>query len=406
MATIDELLKQQKTLERQQALVQALTGARFGGPNTPYTPLRALADVASGIGSAYATQKFGQKSDELSKELSGARAQMVADLFSDSAGPTPQAAASAMPYLDEQQQKLVQTLIGARAKKELGPADYARLGPEFDVQSRIAGMQGGGPDGLQPSTPTFGVDPQGNAYSRVGGTVRYAPRPPSLTVNNNPENRGAVAGQEAEAKAVTERLSADRIKAADALQMAQDIEQVMPMLDAGIISGPFADERTQLAKFGQALGLTTDEFNARITDTEAFKAEAAKRVANIIKAFGAGTGLSDADREYATKAAAGDITLDEKSLRRLLGIARKGAYNTAVRHNQEVERFIGSPLFRDPRLSFGVRAPEGDIEGLLRDEATGLYDLPPMAPEPAAAPAAAPMTPQEYIERARRAGGR
>ena len=41
----------------------------------------------------------------------------------------------------------------------------------------------------------------------------------------------------------------------------------------------------------------------------------AGNVGRLIKQFGAGTGLSDADRQYAEKMAGGKITLDVKALK-------------------------------------------------------------------------------------------
>src|SRR5690606_7260553 len=74
------------------------------------------------------------------------------------------------------------------------------------------------------------------------------------------------------------------------------------LLDSGMITGFGANF---IVEFGKALqqagiGFARDP----IANTEAFVASRAREVGNIIKLFGAGTGLSDADRAYAEKAAA------------------------------------------------------------------------------------------------------
>jgi hypothetical protein len=46
-------------------------------------------------------------------------------------------------------------------------------------------------------------------------------------------------------------------------------------------------------------------------------------VVNIVKAFGSGSGISNADREYAEKMAGGQIKLDEASIKRILDIGER-----------------------------------------------------------------------------------
>jgi hypothetical protein len=62
----------------------------------------------------------------------------------------------------------------------------------------------------------------------------------------------------------------------------------------------------------------------------------AQNVGKIIKQFGAGTGLSDADRQYAEKMAGGKITLDVKALNKILDINERAARNVITRHNKDV----------------------------------------------------------------------
>jgi hypothetical protein len=57
----------------------------------------------------------------------------------------------------------------------------------------------------------------------------------------------------------------------------------------------------------------------------------------LIKQFGAGTGLSDDDRKFATDMAGGRISLDAKAINRILSINEKAARNTITRHNKDVK---------------------------------------------------------------------
>ena len=57
----------------------------------------------------------------------------------------------------------------------------------------------------------------------------------------------------------------------------------------------------------------------------------------MIKQFGAGTGLSDADREFAKDMAGGRISLDAKAINRILDINERAARNVIARHNKDVK---------------------------------------------------------------------
>jgi hypothetical protein len=62
----------------------------------------------------------------------------------------------------------------------------------------------------------------------------------------------------------------------------------------------------------------------------------ANNVGRLIKQFGAGTGLSNADREYAEKMAGGKITLDDKAINRILDINERISRNVIRAHNKDV----------------------------------------------------------------------
>ena len=106
------------------------------------------------------------------------------------------------------------------------------------------------------------------------------------------------------------------------------------LFEEGIISGFGANFYTEAAKLGQALGVVPESITDTVAATEAFFATRGRAVAQVIKAFGAGTGLSDADREFAQKIAAGEISLTEQSIKRLLEIERKYATMAIEKNNK------------------------------------------------------------------------
>jgi len=122
------------------------------------------------------------------------------------------------------------------------------------------------------------------------------------------------------------RLDDFRTKAESAVSSLQNSEQLSPLLDdPKFISGTFANARTAVAK---AVGID-------VSATEAYFAGVGQQVAERITAFGAGTGLSDADRDFAKKIAAGEETLDVNSIRRIIRINNQSAQNVINRYNTE-----------------------------------------------------------------------
>ena len=146
------------------------------------------------------------------------------------------------------------------------------------------------------------------------------------------------------------RLDDFRTKAESAVSSLQNSEQLAPLLnDPKFISGTLANARLAVAK---AVGID-------VSATEAYFAGVGQQVAERITAFGAGTGLSDADREFAKKIAAGEETLSVESIRRIIRINDKSAQNVIDRYNKERDMLAKKePEVKDyyPEVKFESRA--------------------------------------------------
>jgi hypothetical protein len=125
------------------------------------------------------------------------------------------------------------------------------------------------------------------------------------------------------------RLDDLRTKAESARSTLQTSEQLLPLLDdPNFISGTLANARLAVAK---AVGID-------VSATEAYFAGIGQQVAERITAFGAGTGLSDADREFAKKIAGGEETLTVGAIRRIIRINNESARNVIGNYNEERTR--------------------------------------------------------------------
>lgn len=112
--------------------------------------------------------------------------------------------------------------------------------------------------------------------------------------------------------------------ASTAVQTMTINNRSLQILDAGIFSGAGAELLTGVSKVAAALGMQ-NAATETAERSEEYVATRAREVGNFIQNFGAGTGLSDADRDYAEKAVAGQISMTEAGIRRLLEIERKVA---------------------------------------------------------------------------------
>ena len=137
-------------------------------------------------------------------------------------------------------------------------------------------------------------------------------------------------------KGVAKDLLTEREAARDAVSSLEATVETRGLLDSGIISGFGSNFILGMGKALQKAGINIAE--DPITNTETFVATRAQEVGRIIKLFGAGTGLSDADRAYASKAAAGDIALNETSIRKILEINERAARNVIKSYNESVDK--------------------------------------------------------------------
>ena len=110
------------------------------------------------------------------------------------------------------------------------------------------------------------------------------------------------------------------------------IETGLDLLEQGINTGAFAKQENAARAILNKVGFTEDD---SVGATQAYTATLGNLVGQIIKQFGAGTGLSDADREYALGIAGGNINFDEYALRKILDIQKRVQIAIIKRHNQK-----------------------------------------------------------------------
>ena len=142
----------------------------------------------------------------------------------------------------------------------------------------------------------------------------------------------------------------------DATKMMNNITEVMPNLDE-MVTGKLANAEMFIRSSKQAIAAAVglDPSDPKLENTEQFIALAAPRVATIIKDFGAGTGLSDADREFAQLAAGGNITMTATALRNILKILKDDANRTLTLFD-DITEDIRNDQGADPLIFYRIPA--------------------------------------------------
>jgi len=149
-------------------------------------------------------------------------------------------------------------------------------------------------------------------------------------------------------------LIASKSAASDAAQILETNQAGRQILQSGAITGSGANFFVGFNNALKQAGIDAGYADAA-ANSQAYGAAMATNTAKLIKAFGAGTGLSDADREYALKAAAGDVTMTETAIRKILDINDKAANRVIDRHNESVKGVktivpltVNKPVFSKP----------------------------------------------------------
>ena len=164
-------------------------------------------------------------------------------------------------------------------------------------------------------------------------------------------------------------------KAQDAKEILRTNAESLALLDrdGGIKTGFGAEFRLNVARVAKELGVVPESMD-NIAATEQYLILRAEQLMKIMPAFGAGSGLSNSDREVASSIALRQVSMDETALRNLLRLEEKYARQTIIDNNKAVDRAIKigkggmSPELAE---SFYIALPER--EGYKTSSAAEMY---------------------------------
>jgi hypothetical protein len=128
----------------------------------------------------------------------------------------------------------------------------------------------------------------------------------------------------------------NKVAALDAAAIIDTVKTGRDIMKSGMITGAGADFLVNLNQGLKTVGIDAGYADAA-ANSQAFTAAMGANVGKLIKQFGAGTGLSNDDRKFATDMAGGRISLDAKAINRILDINERAARNVIARHNKDVK---------------------------------------------------------------------
>lgn len=187
---------------------------------------------------------------------------------------------------------------------------------------------------------------------------------PTVNINQLPENKAAGTAATEASKLMFEDLKGTKAKAIAATDDIEVLKRAIPVYNAGIKTGSFQMARNEIDKFLETIGIKSAD--SRISNTDVFTREMAKRVVALLqsRALGAGTGISDADRKFMEMVASG-TSLNDEGLRKFFEISMDSnilALNRFRQHLELVSKIEGVPAgFAE---AYNIPTPDFGPEGL------------------------------------------
>lgn len=194
----------------------------------------------------------------------------------------------------------------------------------------LSGAPGSGPSSAPQSIGIPGDTSQPTAPLTGPATVAPTAAPHILTPAEIEQKKALTTG-------LTTDLIANRKDAMAANDLQQYVQEGRALISQPSLTGAGADYKIAALKWAASLGIPVDQ--TAVNNSESFKAVMGQAVGQIIKQFGSGTGLSDADRQYAQNIAGGNIELNKAAILKILDMAERNAQSRIDQYQQQLTAF-------------------------------------------------------------------
>jgi len=143
-------------------------------------------------------------------------------------------------------------------------------------------------------------------------------------------------------EAIADETIKDIVNQRDRARLAKEklsvLDRQISRLEGGMPTGIAAEIEVGLIRVGQLLGMPYDP---KLQNAQEYMMEVANLVKTEIKAFGSGTSITDADREYTQRMVGGDIKQQAEALESMLNIYREAALGTINTYNDVIKSTTG-----------------------------------------------------------------
>lgn len=159
-------------------------------------------------------------------------------------------------------------------------------------------------------------------------------------------------------KAAGDVVAEGAVKARSARVDLNTIAELRKLLgEGGVLTGFGSENLTQIGSALAQLGIGGSGIADPVARTQAYAAIVGQRVGEVIKLFGSGTGLSDADREYAQQIAGGNLKMTPQALKRILDMGERADRFLIDTHNQAVDALPDDETPASVKRTLRVDAP-------------------------------------------------
>ena len=347
----NELAAQTNQLQDQNALRQVYKTQGAGLLSGNQSSLNALAAVDPGqamqlqanqLDMSATRQRMDMLTREEQRQLEAAKASMSAAEAAAAAQQIEDAVKMGLAIQDPAQWDAVMAqqapeLVGQFANRQAFAMKYMTMAEALKANAP--------PEAPKPQSPQAKFEAD-KAAGLLPPDAVYKGDAPSVTVNNG-------GGSD---KQVFDAMIVDRDAARAAVSGYNAIVEAKNAVDSGIISGFGADNILAMQKLGAALGVVDP---TAIQNTETFRSAIAPQVAAMLRSVAGTANLSNADREFAEKAAGGSIALDDGTIKRLLGIMEKASRTSIEGYQRRLDAvYPNDPAYQRERAILGITPPQ------------------------------------------------
>jgi len=234
-----------------------------------------------------------------------------------------------------------------------GSYEYKKAIKKFEAQ----GAAEGGGEKTPVAMRDFELTAYGKEVPELRGTFEYQSKRNEWKKSSRPTTNLTVdIGSKAMTK-LGEKMSESLVEEHKEVQLVAnaytDLKRIEEQLmGSPLITGAGAEYILGAGKILQQMGFNFAQ--EPIANTEAYAAMMGNQVGRIIKQFGAGTGLSDADREYAEKIAGGKISLTRQSIEKIVAMNKKAMENVIAQYNKKATQAMSKPGAQDLPYNLGI----------------------------------------------------